>query len=342
MDPSEIENGSLTLGDAIRDSLTEGNEAITPAGDGAPAQGLIPPEPEWEAPAWTQRWKPEARDALGRFAKNTELKQYYEPLRAQMEDTNAYITRRDQEYADYRKRLDPLYEAVRPFEQRYALNGVPLHQGVQQLFQAAELLNTDPDQAFPWLAGSNRPRDPQAVINLLARSWGIDLGQMSVEAPYVDPQVQALMQELHQLRGGFSQVQQHLTQQQEMVVQQQQHALVAEISDFEAAKDDNGQPLHPHFGAVFDDMVLLVQTGRAKDLPGAYKEAVRLNPQLTAGEQAEKARKKALEEAAARTQAAEKSENASKTVVGKGRTSGKRESLSFRDGYDQAREQLGS
>jgi hypothetical protein len=339
MDPSDNDQGPVDLSDAIRDSLqaTEGNTTADPGAN--PADPALPPEPEWQAPDWTKRWKPEARDAFGRFAKHPELKDAYGKLLPQLEEQNAYTTRRDQEYAEYRKRFDPIEQVLQPYAQRYALRGVPIDQGLRQLFSAAELLNTDPDQAFPWLAGQHRPRDPMAAINQLARSWGVDLGQAAADMPYVDPNLTALQRELQQVRE-FQQ------QQAAGQTQQQTTALVQEISDFESAQDANGEPLHPHFAAVFDDMVKLVNMGYATDLPSAYAQACQVNPavqQQSAAAAAEAARKKAVDEAAARTAAAEKSEKASRNVTGKGRgNAGDRSVLSIREGYDKAQASLSS
>lgn len=329
---------SLSLTDAIREQADNPEHDF----DDLPEVPKVPAEATpWEAPAWTQRWKPEARDALGRFASNPELKSYYDPLKSQLEEINKYTTQRDQEYADYRRRLDPVYQVLQPFEQRYALQGVPIHQGVQQLFQAAELLNTDPDTAFPWLAGAYRPRNPVEAINQLANAWGIDLNQALQDAPYVDPTVTALLSPLQQ---QVQQMQQAMYQQQQYAQQQQQNALVSEVSDFEAAKDENGNLLHPHFGEVLEDMVSLVQMGRAKDLAGAYQLATQYSPKLQQSQQAtlaEKARQKAIQEATARTAAAEKSEKASRTVAGKSRGDNARLHVSLKEAYEKAAQELG-
>lgn len=341
MIPDESLQEPLSLNDAIRESHANEPDAPESLIGDVP---VIPAEPPWEAPAWTARWKDTARDSLGRFAQHPELKQYYDPLKSQLEEINSYTTRRDQEYAAYRNKLDPVYQVLQPFEQRYALQGIPIQQGVQQLFQAAELLNTDPDTAFPWLAGAYRPRNPLQAINQLAQSWGVDLGQALQEQPYIDPTVTALLsplqQQVQQMREVLQRQEQQQYQAQVGYVQQQQHALVSEISDFEAAKDENGQLLHPHFAAVFDDMVKLVELGHAKDVPTAYKLAVQYSPQNQTS-LAEKARQKAIQSASARTAAAEKSERASRTVVGKSRSNAQELSMSLKEAFDKAEQQLG-
>lgn len=345
MSPGDEPQETLSLADALAASRdSEGSTEQTPEVAAAPevAAPAIPVAPAWEAPAWTNRWKPEARDALGRFASHPELKAHYDPIKSQIEEMYGYTTKRDQEFAAYRQRLDPLNQVLQPYEQRYALQGIPLHQGVQQLMQYADLLSTNPDQAYDLLAGSYKPNDAQAAINLLARKWGVDVGALSQEQSYVDPSIQALIGPLQQ---RVESLQQTLTQQQAGQQHQQQQALVTEISDFEVAKDENGQSKHPHFAAVFEDMVRLVQMGHAKDVPTAYRLACQYNPQVQEtqrAELAEKARQKAIADAARSTAATEKSESASRNVQGKARgNSNQRMGVSLREGFDQAEQTLG-
>lgn len=339
MTPDENQQESLT--DALRESYdaipdkgeadlaanVEQSEAVKPA---AP---VLPAETPWEAPTWTSRWKPEARDALGRFASNAELKQYYDPIAKQMEEQNGYVTRRDQEFADYRRQIDPVYQVLAPYEQRYALQGMSLQQGVQQLFQSAEFLSSSPDEAFPWLASSYTPSNPGQTLSALAQAWGVDVN--ALDQPYIDPTVSALLNPLQQ---QVQQLQQQIHQQQAGQTHQQQASLINEISAFEEAKDANGQLLHPHFREVFEDMLKAINMGYANDVGTAYQIASQINPQVRERAQAgaaEAARKKAMDEATARTASAEKAEKASRTVIGKGKGN-LSSNLSLREAFDKA------
>lgn len=300
----------------------------------------IPEEKPWEAPDWTKKWKPEARDALGRFASNPEFKPHLAHLVDQIGETNKYTTQRDQEYADYRKRLDPLYETVKPYEQRYALQGMTVQQGIGQLLELADFIGKDPDAAFPWLAQTYRPKDANKALATLAQHWGADLQQVGYEQPYIDPTVSALLtplqQEMQQMRGYFQ-------QQQAQQQQAQQASVLQEISAFETAKDDTGQPLYPHFRECFDDMLQLVEMGRAQDLKSAYELATRYNPAIqekTMAQRIEAAQKKAIEEAAARTAEANKAETASRKIGGK--TKSQNDELTTREAYESAKRELGA
>lgn len=311
---------TVPMNDALRESFDKAAEATpevaSPEAKAAPdAVPVVPAEKPWEAPGWASRWKPEARDALGRFASHPELKQHFDPLQKQIEELYGYNTRRDQEFAGYRQRTDPIWQVLEPYEQRYALQGMSLQQGIQQLFQSAEFLARSPDEALPWLASAYKPSNPSQTLSALAREWGVDVN--ALDTPYIDPTVTALLTPLQQ---QVQQLNQQITQQQAAQQQAQQAALVQEIDAFETAKDANGQALHPHFRDVFDDMLKAINLGYANSVADAYKMACDINPAVRERAQsaaAEAARKKAMEEAAARTAAAEKAETASRTVTGK-------------------------
>lgn len=73
------------------------------------------------------------------------------------------------------------------------MQGMDTRQGLGQLLAYAEQL----------------AKDPKSTIPQLAKLYGVDLGALVAEQPYVDPQVATLQQQLQQLQ-----------QQQQMSVQQ--------------------------------------------------------------------------------------------------------------------------
>jgi hypothetical protein len=163
-------------------------------------------------------------------------------------------------------------------------------------------------------------KDPKSTIPQLAKLYGVDLGALVAEQPYVDPQVAQLQSQLQQLQ-----------QQQQMSVQQSQQAqynrLMDEIRSFETAADESGNPKHPHFNRVFDRMVRLVRAEEAKSIQDAYEMAISLDKELQA-EMAEEARK---QEALAKAADAKKAADASRTVKSKATNAGAPPSKSLRD-----------
>ena len=61
------------------------------------------------------------------------------------------------------------------------------------------------------------------------------------------------------------------------------------IESFRNATDDSGNPLHPHFDAVFQDLMVLAQgavnQGQKPELEDLYNRALLLHPELTAEDQ---------------------------------------------------------
>lgn len=209
----------------------------------------------------------------------------------QYKESQGYITRQQQEHADYRKRLDPIYETIKPYEGYWAQQGMSPETGVRQLLSYAEAL----------------ARDPASVIPQLAQMYGVDLQSLVAEQPYVDPQVSALQQQLQMMQQA-----QH--QQVQQVQQQQYHRLTEEIRAFETAADEQGNPKAPHFTRVWDSMLRLANGGLAKNIQEAYEKAVALDSEL----QAEIAADRAKKDAATRAAEAKKALDASRGVRSKG------------------------
>jgi hypothetical protein len=296
---------SLTLRDELEAGLTPETLDAPPSTtaeavpEGAPP---IPPElPPLEAPAM---WGKQYKEVFSQIAQTPEQRAYAEAWLNQWKETQGYITKRDQEYADYRKRFDPINERVSQYEQYWGMQGLSLEQGVHQLLSYAEAL----------------ARDPAGMIPQLAQLYGVDLQQLVAEQPYVDPEVAALRQQLQEIQQQQHQWSQHQ--------QQQLHdRLIEEVLAFKTAADEQGNPKHPHLDRVFDRMIGLARGGLANSIQDAYEMAVNLDKEL----QAELAQQRAQAEAAARATDAKKAMDASRTVKSKSVAEGAPPERSLRD-----------
>lgn len=141
-----------------------------------------------------------------------------------------------------------------------------------------------------------------ALFQQLARDYKIDLAGMQFgdEAPYIDPAVKNLQNELQAVKSQLSSAEQaRLTE--------TKQALEKQIDAF--AQD----PANAHFNEVANDMAVLLEKGICKTLPEAYERAIWMNPAVRAKEltrQQAEASKKAADEAAARAAAARKATGA--------------------------------
>lgn len=308
-----------------------GRDAGRTAGPPADKPAAITP-PAWEMPGWAKRWTEPARKSLEQLYQREDARPLLDPIQSELEKFYQEFGRQGQEYGTFKKQVEPVWNILSKYEPQYRLQGMTLEQGVGQLVQAAEYLATNPDEALPWLAQTYAPRDAAAVIRALSQAWGVDLGQVTAEQPYVDPAIQQMVTPLQQqLQAVTYQLQQREQQERE----RQRHQIVDQVAAFEDAKNAAGEPLYPHFRRVFEPMIKAVRAGFANDLASAYQFAVRNDPELAKEieeQQAEAARKRALEEAQARSEEAAKAKAASRNPGTKGRpvpdTRKKRMSLS--------------
>lgn len=181
-----------------------------------------------------------------------------------------------QQVKESTKDWETLFE---PYKQRLDYMGMTPQQAVRQLLAAQQMLDSNPLQG----------------IQQLAQSYGVDLRQLYASKPddeYVDPEVKRIREELQQTRSYIENQARQAQMQNVQTIQQQ-------ITAFKSAKDEAGNPAHPHFDSVRHLMAPLVQQG--KSLEEAYREAVWSVPEYR-----ESAIKAEREKAAAELDAARK------------------------------------
>lgn len=168
------------------------------------------------------------------------------------------VDKRMQEYSTYQRRAQAFDEALTPYRQQLAMRGVDEMTAIKQLFTTYDQLQ----------------RDPAGTIKWLAQSYGVDLSQAQEEQ--ADPQVKALMDHITELKQGFTTMQGSLQQ-------ERQNQMLNVVNQFANETDAQGNPKRPHFEAVVDDMMKLIQAGivQPTDLETAYSRAVSFHPELT-------------------------------------------------------------
>lgn len=161
--------------------------------------------------------------------------------------------------------------------------------GINPVAQVNNLLQAHYQLAF----GSQAEKT--ALIQRLISDYGVQVG----EAPYVDPQVASLQQEIAALKSNLN-----------GMVKGQETAVRADLNkQIEAFASD---PAHPDFDAVAGDIAQLLRTGQAANLQDAYDKALWLNP-ATRAKQIE--RETANRAAAAKKEAEEKAAAARKATA---------------------------
>lgn len=266
-DASEVE-AKIEATDANTDQSAE-------QGDEPASDSLAP----LEAPT---RWSAEDKavfSALPREAQDLVLKRE--------RDVESHLSKRTQELSEQGKRFSSLEEVIGPRRQSLVLEYGSEANALNTLFALSDMAS----------------KDPAGFINYFAQQRGIDLGSLHQEdQDSSDPEINALRQELAQLRGT-------LTQSQQLQAQEERNQLIAQIEAFKTEANDKGEPLRPHFEAVRQHMSALVNVNPDLTLQDAYDQAVWANPETR--KQIQESQTKAAEErrkaeAKAKADAAEK------------------------------------
>ncbi len=167
-----------------------------------------------------------------------------------------------QDKAEAWTKLDPAARVLEPVKARLQAEGVTPAQAVQRLLSAQAHLE----------------RDPITALNWLARSYGVNLsqltqqqqpGQEQTQQPLTDPRVETLQQRIDRLE---TEAQTRAKQEAETFEQ----TLKSDVDKFRAS------PEHPYFDDVKTDMAGLLSAGTAEDLKDAYEKAVWVNPTVRA------------------------------------------------------------
>jgi hypothetical protein len=172
-------------------------------------------------------------------------------------------------YAESAKYGDELRKAIEPFRQSIQAAGSNDVQAVQGFLSLDAQLRNGTDA------------QKQAVFKNLAKYYGVTVGssegssQDESEDEFTDPEIKALKQKIAQLEQ---------TQGESLrsVQEQQVNDAQAQIESFQNAKDDKGNLVHPHFEKVRAGMSKLINAGMADGLDSAYKQAVKLDPEIEA------------------------------------------------------------
>lgn len=144
--------------------------------------------------------------------------------------------------------------------------------GVTPTVAAAHLMNVDHQLRY------SQPQQKVGMLLKIASDYGVDMntlanGIQQIAGEQVWQQQNPMDPRMQQLQAQVQQMQQQQFQAQQQAAKAEHSAIDGEIAAFAANPD------HEHFGLLQQDMAVLLQTGRAKDLDSAYEMAMRQNPQ---------------------------------------------------------------
>lgn len=143
------------------------------------------------------------------------------------------------------------------------------------------------------------------LLSRIVKDYGLDLspffGQGDDDAPYSDPQVKLLRDQVNSLKSQLSGMQSETRQTKERQEAEARASITATVEAF--ASD----PANIYYKELEADIAKVLASGLAKDLPSAYAHAVMMNPVTQAKELARRtteASTKAAAEAKAKAEAA--------------------------------------
>lgn len=320
---------------SLRDSLSEAFEAARGDGAGGADGASAAPGPDSEeAPGSTPAAsRADSRDANGRFAARAESNPSRTPaapeahnagssgeaqpiqppaswsapakaafstlppiVQQEIAKREADVSRGFEDRAAALKRYEPLEQILQPRREMLAARGVSDVDFVKTLFAASDWID----------------RDPVSALRELMRQKGVTLqhlgvqaqpGQQPPHAAQLPPAVRTLAQQVQHLQT-------QLSQRDQAERAQRLQSFKSEIDAFAA------DPANTYFHNVCEDMIGLLQSGRASELKDAYDKAVWANPETRALLQAEQARRAEADRLNAQRQAARGARRAAGSVVG--------------------------
>ena len=237
----------------IPDDPSEGK----PSGDDTPSPTSDEPDTSAAQPTFHPPWK---KAALAEYEKLSPL------VRAEIERRENDFHKGIEQYKSGAESSKEWDKTVQPYLATIQGFGVTPQRAAQELFKADHLLRYSPV-----------PQKVQMLLKI-AGDYGVDIhtlaqGIQQVAGDQAWQQQNPVDPRVQQLQTQVQQMQQQQFQARQQASQAENSAIDGEIAAFAADPD------HEHFAVLQQDMALLLQGGRAKDLEEAYEMAMRANPQ---------------------------------------------------------------
>ena len=252
-------------------------------------------------------------------------------FRAQPKETKQWLVnlakRSDADYQQKMQELAPLSQVQTKWSNYFAQMGLDGAQAFDALVTADYQLR------------AAQPEQRKQLFAHLAQSYGVDLSPPADgEEPLpLDPNVQALQQQVAQLT-------QQLQGNQQAAYQSRETEISSDIEAFKSAKGEDGSLAHPYFDEVEPDMARLaqfeIQSGRQPTVADLYATAVLINPEVKA--KVESAERAAAEKKLKAEQAekVKKAERANGSIAGRGTEAPEEQPKTAEEAARRAYEQL--
>ena len=216
-----------------------------------PETSEITPETTVEQPVVRPPPKSWAKDYHEHWTKiDPKVQEYVELREKQMLDGI-------EQYKEHFAFGKTMKEVITPYKALIAAQGIDEAKAVQTLMNAHYKMSSLP------------PAERANYFAMLARNYGVDLGQVQQPSNDEPPAMRAL-------REKQEKIERDIAERDRQQFERAKQTTTAEVTAFAEAKDEKGQPLHPYFDEVADDIVTFINAGLP--LNEAYAKAVRANP----------------------------------------------------------------
>lgn len=201
---------------------------------------------------WTEEQKNKFKAALD----NPEMKEQAEILINRYKDLKKGFYDKSVELADVKKVSSQWNDIFDPYKAAFEQRGTTPVDYVKSLIDVDRQLASN----------------PAAVIKRFIEGYKVTPEQLgfqqreSEDDYYENETITQLKKEIHDLKTM-------VTQKELRESQTQQKSVTDAVREFEHAIDENGNPKYPYFKEVKEEMAVLLQTGKAKDLEEAYKKS---------------------------------------------------------------------
>jgi hypothetical protein len=226
-----------------QEPVEEAAEPVAEEAKETPPEAETPPAPVKRPPS---SWKKETQ---------AEWEKLPDHVQDDVLRREADFHRGIEQYKSHAQRAQAYDNAIAPYQQTLQQMGVAPEVAIGELFRADHLLR------------HSAPHEKAAYFAKLAQDYGVQLGDIQAP-PAVDPQYQALLNEVRSLKQTEAQREQQRQQ-------AEQAQLNSTIASFAEGKE--------HFDAVRNEMSALLEKGIAPDLESAYDMAIWARPDLRSG-----------------------------------------------------------
>lgn len=274
--------GQFVKGEAARTEPAADGKPAAPAADAKPAEATkaTPAAPVADAPKWLHDAGKAAWAQIPEAARAT--------LAAEFDRRHAEVQAGLEKYKDVQASLEKYkgaaeaFEPVRKFDEMARQSGTTLDKALAAYVGIEDAWRKNPAHGFAEVC-RNLGADPVAMAQYVLQTLtgaGVPRGGDSPEVVALKQQIAGLESRLGEFGSKFEQSQQTA----------QQREAIAQVERFADA--------HPYYAELEPTIAELLETKFAKTLSDAYDKALRLNPEVAAKIEAEKAEKAKPAEAA--------------------------------------------